>query len=60
MRRLLRGFVGPWHVSYRGDRFSPWNHYRGVRRNFGESRRRAMRSTWMAYYVNWDEKQARP
>jgi hypothetical protein len=57
---VLRGFVGPYYRDRDGDAHSPWNHYRAVRRTFGQSRFRAALSTWLAYYVNWNEKQARP
>ena len=60
LRRILRGFIGPYHVTYIGGRHSPWNHYRACRRSFAQSRRRAALSTWLAYYVNWTEPGSRP
>ena len=60
LQRHLRGLVGPYHRGYDGARHSPRSHYRACRHSFGQPRRRALFSTWLAYYVNWDEKRARP
>jgi hypothetical protein len=34
------------------DGHGPVEHYRMCRRHFGQSRRQAFRSTWLAYWVN--------
>jgi hypothetical protein len=60
LQRHLRGFVGPYHRTDDGVRHSPLNHYRSCRRTFRQTRRRALLSTWLAYYVNWTERGSRP
>lgn len=56
LRRKLRGLVGPYPCRYDGHYYyGPREHYRTCREVFSESRWRAARAAWAAYYTNWNE-----